>query len=513
MILYYNAKIYTPDGINSWMLLKDGKIADVGVGEGPNIQEKVDMKHQIILPGLIDAHLHVFGLGRHLNVLRLKGATSIAEIQTRLFKYVQTREGWIEGRGWDQGLFEDENYPSKTDLDQIVADKPVILFRVCHHIAVVNSKALELASIDDSTENPTGGEIERDENGVTTGILKENAMNLVIPFIGQSRESQKTMIIAGLQQCLAMGLTSVQTHDEYSWDIYRELQKEGKIPIRVHLTLNHEEMGMEDTPKPGTHEGMLSFDRVKLFADGSLGAHTAAMRETYADKDTTGISIHTQEEMNRLVSEAQDSGCRVEIHAIGDAAAEMVINAVEVNQITDRPILTHAQILGKDLIERMSKLGIIASIQPPFIITDGKWVDKRLGKNSERRKYSYAWKTLLENGVHVAGGSDAPIESNNPLLGMYAAIFRKDANGKVWREEEKLTFDEALHIYTQGGAYASKEEKRLGKLAIGYEADFIVLNEDVIKDPTLLKNAKVLQVFISGVKKFDRDDFSPDRRV
>lgn len=504
MILYYNAKIYTPDGINSWMLLKEGTIVDMGNDEGPDIQEKVDMKSQIILPGLIDAHLHVFGLGRHLNVLRLKGATSIAEIQTRLFKYVQTREGWIEGRGWDQGLFENENFPSKTDLDQIVADKPVILFRVCHHVAVVNSKALELAGIDDSTENPKGGEIERNENGVATGILKENAMNLVISFISQSRASQKAMISAGLQQCLALGLTSVQPHDEFSWDIYQELQKEGKVPIRVYLTLNHEEMDVEGTPKPGTQEGILSFDRVKLFADGSLGGHTAAMREVYADKDTKGIPIHTQEAMNRLVGEANDAGCRVEIHAIGDAAAEIVINAVEANHVTDRPILTHAQILGKDLIERMSKLGIIASIQPPFIITDGIWVDKRLGKNSERRKYSYAWKTLLEKGVHVAGGSDAPIESNNPLLGMYAAIFREDANGIVWREEEKLTFDEALHIYTQGGAYASKEEHRLGKLAIGYEADFIVLYEDVIQDPTLLKNATVQQVYVSGVQKFYR---------
>ncbi|MHA1746972.1 MAG: amidohydrolase [Promethearchaeota archaeon] len=504
MTLYYNAKIYTPDGIKSWMLLKDGKVIDVGVGEGPIIQEKVDMEHQIILPGLIDAHLHVFGLGRHLNVLRLKGTASIAEIQTKLSKYARQREGWIEGRGWDQGLFEDGLFPSKSDLDRVVTDKPVVLFRACHHVAVVNSKALEMAGIVNNTKDPKGGEIERNESGVATGILKENAMNLVIPFISQSRANQKAMISAGLQQCLALGLTSVQPHDEFTWDIYQELQKEGKVPIRVYLTLNHEEMDAEGTPKPGTQEGMLSFDRVKIFADGSLGGHTAAMREVYADKDTKGIPIHTQEVMNRLVGEAKEAGCRVEIHAIGDAAAEIVINAVEANHVTDRPILTHAQILGKDLIKRMSTLGIIASIQPPFIITDGIWVDKRLGMNSERRKYSYAWKTLLENGVHVAGGSDAPIESNNPLLGIYAAIFREDVNGNVWREEEKLTFDEALHLYTLGGAYASKEEHRLGQLSPGYEADFVVLNEDVIQDPTLLKNAEVQQVFISGVKKFSR---------
>lgn len=316
------------------------------------------------------------------------------------------------------------------------------------------------------------------------------------------RDMKKEMISLGLQKCLKVGLTGVQTNDENAWSIYQELQDEGRVPIRVHLVPYHKEIGKDDTPKPGTREGLLYCDRIKLLVDGSLGAHTAAMREGYADTGETGICVYSQTELTKLVAEAKTAGYRVEIHAIGDRAAEMVINAIESNSDNNRPILTHAQILGEDLIQKMKNLNIIASIQPSFIITDGAWVDVRLGIESERRKYSYAWKTLIDAGIHVSGGSDAPVESNNPLLGMYSAIFREVNNGKIWREEERLTFAEALLIYSKGAAYAAKEEGRLGDLAAGFEADFIVLKEDVINNPELLKKATVQQVYISGIKKF-----------
>lgn len=504
MEVYYNGKIFTPNGIHSWMQIDNGKVVRTGDFQPPKVKTTINLQGQVVLPGLIDSHLHVFGIGRHLSVLRLKGCGSISELQTMLKEYASVREGWIEGRGWDQDIFEDKRYPNKKDIDQIVSEQPVILFRGCHHICVVNSRALEIAGIDFATENPDGGEIERDSRGEPTGILKENALKLVTPFIKQSRESKKEMIANGLQQCLEMGLTTVQPNDGGTWDIYQELQEEGRVPIRVYLTLNHEELGKEGSPKPGSVDGMLSFDRVKLFADGSLGAQTAAMREPYADTGKLGIPIYQQEEMNRLVQEASKYGSRVEIHAIGDRAAEIVINAIETNQLFNRPILTHAQILGRDLIERMSNLGIIANIQPPFIITDGVWVDKRIGENSERRKYSYAWKTLLDRGVKVAGGSDAPIESNNPLLGLYSSIYREDVNGEVFREEECLSFEAAVKIYTEGGAYATIQEHRIGKLEAGYEADFIILDRDILEDNRRLADAEVIQVFVSGVQKFSK---------
>ncbi|MHA1511338.1 MAG: amidohydrolase [Promethearchaeota archaeon] len=504
MTIYFNAKIFTFDGIKSWMKVENGIIIELGTEEVEQSEDSVNMGQQTILPGMIDAHLHVFSLGYHASSLKLNGSRSISEIQKKLKEFASNRKGWIIGRGWDQDLFIEKRYISKDDLDLISPDQPVALSRVCGHLVVVNSCALKILEITYNTKDPDGGEIERDKDGNTTGILKEKAIEMLNPYIDVDRDSQKEMIAIGLQKCLEVGLTAVQTNDEDAWTIYKELQDEGRMPIRVYLTPYHKEIGGKDTPKPRTRVGLLYCDRIKLLVDGSLGAHTAAMREPYADTGETGIIVYTQEELNKLVGDANTAGYRVEFHAIGDLASEMVINAIEVNNVNDRPIITHAQILGADLIKKMKDLNIIANIQPPFIITDGAWVDKRLGINSERRKYSYAWKTMVEKGIHVSGGSDAPVESNNPLLGIYSAIFREVNNGSIWREEERLTFEEALFIYTKGAAYTAKEEGRLGDLAPGFEADFIVLKEDVISKPELLKDAKVQQVYISGIKKLDR---------
>lgn len=493
-----NAKIYTKEGVYNWMRFDNGIIQDLGVGE----IDGIDMGGKVILPGLVDAHLHINGIGRYLDDLNIKNAGSIEEVKTKLKNYTAKRKGWIVGRGWDQDIFEDKRLLNKTDLDDIVLEHPVMLYRACNHIAVINSKAMELAGIDNTTKDPSGGKIDRDENGEPTGIIRETALTLVSTFIKVTqKEERKELLRLGLRESLKVGLTGVQTNDATAWELYKELQEEGDVPIRVYLTPYHNEIGLDGTPKAGTMDGLLYCDRVKLFADGSLGAQTAAMREPYADTGEHGIPIYSQEELNKLVKEADDADYRLEIHAIGDLAAEMVINAFEINNITDRPILTHAQILGKDLVERMAHLGIIANIQPPFIITDGVWVDKRLGKNSERVKYAYAWKTLIESGVKVAGGSDSPIESNNPLLGIYSAIYRETAENKVWRKEECLTFDEALDMYTTGAAYATKKEDCLGKLAKGYKADFIVLDLDVLDNPRNLKNAKVLEVYVDGINK------------
>ncbi|QEE16081.2 amidohydrolase [Promethearchaeum syntrophicum] len=504
MTIYFNAKIFTLDGIKSWMRVENGKIIELGSGEVEKTEDSIDMEQKTILPGLMDAHLHVFSLGLHDKSLKLEGCRSIFEIQSKLKEFAINREGWIIGRGWDQDLFEGKKYIRKEDLDQIIPNQPVRLSRVCGHIVVVNSFALKILGINQHTEDPDGGEIERDIDGHPTGILKEKAVDLVSPLIIVERNKRKEMISIGLQQCLEVGLTGVQTNDEEAWTIYKELQKEGRVPIRVYLTPNHNEIGRTDTPKPGTRDGLLYCDRVKLMVDGSLGAHTAAMREPYADTGETGILVYSQEELNKLVGEAKAAGYRVEIHAIGDLAAETVINAIEVNNDNNRPILTHAQVLGEDLLEKMKNLKIIANIQPIFIITDGKWADTLLGKESERRKYSYAWKTMIDKGIHVSGGSDAPVETNNPLLGMYSAIFREVWNGTIWREEERLTFEEVLFIYTKGAAYSAKEEERLGELALGFEADFVVLKEDVINHPELLNDAKVQQVYVSGIQKLAR---------
>ncbi|MFX1512066.1 MAG: amidohydrolase, partial [Promethearchaeota archaeon] len=382
----------------------------------------------------------------------------------------------------------------------IVKNRPVVLKRACRHLYVVNSKALEMVGITADTPDPEGGSIDRDDSGKPTGVLREKAIDLVDPYIKiKDKEARKKIIELGLQECLSVGLTTVQTNDIKAWQIYSELEDEGKLPIRVSLVPMHDEINEEHFPLPQTKKGLLQIDRVKLLADGGLGGHTAALREPYDDTGEKGQLIYTQEVLDEKTKLAKEKGYRLEIHGIGDLAVEYILNSFEAAGLTkdDRPVLTHCQVLGEDLIKRMEKMGVIASIQPPFVTTDSQWVEKRLGK-MERLKYAYAWKTLIDNGLFVASGSDSPVEKPDPLSGLYAAIFRYDPQGEVWRPEECLTFDQALKTYTEGAAYAIQEENSLGKLEESYKADFIVIDQDVSSQPELLKDTKVEQVWVDG---------------
>lgn len=502
-ILFHNAKIYSSDGLKSWMRISGNKIVALGNGE-PDIQTdetSINLNGHLVLPGLHDAHLHVYGVGLQKSQLDLKDTRSIGEIQDKLRSYAKNHTGWIVGRAWDQDYLKEKRMPTKIDIDKVISDRPVFLYRACHHIGAINSKAIEILNLSPDTEPPSGGEFEV-RDGELTGIISENAIDLVKPFIKPDRDTRKKYIALGLKTCLDFGLTSVQTNDGSSWQIYKELQEEGNLPIRVHLAIYHSEMGDPKSPKAGETIDLLRCDRVKLFADGSLGGRTAALREPYHGTESNGMLIYSQEELNQLVLQAKENSFRVEIHAIGDLAAQYVINSCKFAELTqeDRPILTHAQILGKDLIEQMSANGIIANIQPSFLFTDSHWVDERLG-DSERIKYSYAWKTLIESGVKTSGGSDAPIESANPLLGMYESIYRENPQGFPWHEEESLSFDQALHLFTHAAAYTSMNENEVGILEQGFLADFIVLDRDVHENPRLLMEAKVSQVWVDGNRK------------
>ncbi|MHA2253028.1 MAG: amidohydrolase, partial [Candidatus Kariarchaeaceae archaeon] len=464
-----------------------------------------DLDKRVLLPGLHDAHLHVYSIGRGRYRLQLNKPKSIAEMQNRLLDYIdrENDDNWIIGHDWDQDYMEDKRYPNKSDLDVINNERPIVLFRSCHHIGLVNSKALERLRIDIKTNDPSGGKIDRDNNGEATGILRENALSLVTPYITiTDKEKRKKIFELGLKQCLSVGLTGVQTNDADAWEIYQELNEEGKLPIRVSLTPPHRELDSGNLPLPRSRIGKLSCDRVKLFVDGSLGAHTAALREPYSDTKIQGISIYSQDQINEKVKFAKEKGYRLEVHAIGDLAADITIKAFDYADlnIEDRPILTHCQVLAKDLLQKMSERGIIANIQPPFVTTDSQWVEKRLGR-SERLQFSYAWKKIIDHGIPASGGSDAPIENPNPLLGIYAAMFRKDAEDKVWMPQERLTFEEAIHLYTQGAAFANYSEDVLGRLAPGFKADFIVLDRDILHDFETLPQAKIEQVWVDGIRQ------------
>jgi predicted amidohydrolase YtcJ len=428
-------------------------------------------------------------------------------------------------------------YPCRKDIDDVVGQTPVFLWRACWHIGVGNSKALELAGIGLScTEfDITGGVVDlydadeaREGNAGPSGVLRERACELVTAAMGAKEAKSMTKFIEeGLTLCSRVGLTSVQTNDEGSYLIYRQLQQTNRLPIRVFLTPNQAEL--TKLPVDGgikgispfraaslavtcegertmcTAETMLTMERLKIFGDGSLGAQTAALRDPTGTGQITGVLIQDSSTLSSLIGDASAEGYRLEIHAIGDAAAEQVISAIESFGTTlDRPVLTHCQVLGPDLIPRMANSGVIANVQPSFVPTDMRWVEDRL--TAAQQEWSYAWKSLLGHGVHVAGGSDAPIESCSPFLGMFDAIHRRGRGadrGRIFRPAECLSFAEALWIYTKGSAFACHSEHILGSLESGYAADFVLIDEKVALEPDRLETLSPSMVFVGGNVAFD----------
>ncbi|MFV2014846.1 MAG: amidohydrolase, partial [Candidatus Heimdallarchaeota archaeon] len=354
----------TDDNYKDWMVLNGNKIEDVGSGDLPVYDTKIDMNGNYIFPGLIDSHIHVYSLGRMSTRLHLDKPGSIMELQNRLQKYVveNSHLEWIVAHDWDQDYMEDGRYPNKSDIDLIVSDRPVLLFRSGNHIAIMNSKALDVIGITSETINPEGGIIDKDEDEEPTGILRETAISMVTEYIRiKDDQTRKKIIMAGLDHCLSIGLTMVQTNDPNCWQIYKELEAENKLPIRVALTLFYADLDIENVPSPNTKINLLTCDRVKLFTDGSLGGQTAALRDVYSDTKKMGVTIHTQDELNTKVKRIKDLGFRLEVHAIGDLAAEYTLNSFEQAGLSleDRPILTHGQVLSEDLISRMTKSGVI----------------------------------------------------------------------------------------------------------------------------------------------------------
>eukprot|EP01135_Chromosphaera_perkinsii_P009591 Nk52_evm41s1810 gene=Nk52_evmTU41s1810 len=504
-----------------------------------------------VLPGLIDSHIHVYGLGRGSAALNLRNCKSMKEFQKRLSLFVEengSREDkeWIYGDNWDQedmGLY---RYPNRFDLDAVCSTRPVALFRVCYHICVLNTAALTALGImykrgeesyfDKTYTVRSGGEVEMDKEGQPTGILKEAMSDLVEETIeqGYSREARKSFVKKGIDICANYGLTAVQTNDPKCWDIYAELLDEGNLPIRVFLTIPYGEMEMADgvkVPFPEqVYKSLLSCHRIKLFTDGSLGAETAALNEPYCtchSGQNMGMLLLSATELLDKISQATRKGYRVEIHAIGDRAAEVSMDCCS-KAGAKRPVLTHAQVLNLEIIRQMKSLDAVANVQPSFVTTDAQWAESRLGK--ERLQFSFAWKTLLTEGVHVAGGSDSPVEEADPLLGMFDSIFRIPCDSKVkhkipgtklknghvfssktesclslsWGQDQCLKFDEALNMYTMEGAYCGGMEGRLGCLRVGYLADMTILKggADTTKpwnDPSYLMSCKVQSLIVNGV--------------
>ncbi len=506
-------RIYTmniPDEFYSAMVIDQGKIIRLfdtnEFSKERDSLSQVTQVNGVILPGFIDSHIHAISYGKYTEFVDLREVCSIKEMKGKLLEKVEnTPEGeWIYGVSWNQEKFQEDRYPSKDDLDEISTKHPIVLKRVCTHILVVNTLVLEHAKITKNTPDPEGGLIDRDENGNPTGILRENGMDLIKPIEPKPSFEDKIRWQKLSQHALnSFGITSIHTLDEDSYSVYRALKEQ--LTVRVYFCPKHKKLDFlykeEKDAKTGLGDDMLRLGRVKLFADGSLGAQTAAMREPYENSNRKGIPIHTKEKLEQIITEMNDAGWQLETHVIGDKGAELVIGCYEkIYRHNYRPVLTHCQILARDLVDRMAKAEIIAAIQPFFIETDMDFVEKFIGV--QRMSYAYAWNTLRNNGIICSGGSDAPVDIPNPFYGIYSAVSRRKLNGtpaEGWLPNQKLSVWEAIRLYTFGAAYAEYQEHQKGLLKPGYLADFIVLDKDPFHVPLEeLKNIRVQKTFLGG---------------
>jgi len=509
-LILYNARIYPRADQRSLaqaVAIWNGLVTDVGTDQKilklrSRSVKTIDLRGKTVLPGFTDSHIHLLNYGMMLSNVKLYDARSIEDIKEAVAKAARKNpNGWIVGRGWDQEKLREHRYLEKTDLDD-TAPNPVLLRRVCGHIAVANSAALKIANINRRTQNPEAGEIVRDPlNGEPTGLLKENALGLVEQMIRYDDKVVEAALVTASQRLLRVGLTSLHCiiNNAQELRVLRRLWDAGRIKQSIYAIIPLD--SFDEAVKAGfateTNNGCFRIGGVKIFMDGSLGARTAALSEPYSDQpDSMGMLTFSEEKLNELVVRAEDAGFQLCMHAIGDRALGTILKVLETTSRASarrklRHRVEHCSIIPLALMKRMRNLGLIASVQPRFIYSDS-WAIDRLGKR--RSQYLYPFRSMLKNGVPLAAGSDGPVEDPNPMEGVWSAVTRPGLTN-----EESLTVNQTLSAYTIGGAYASHSESSQGTIEPGKRADFVVLDRDPLSpNGKELRDVRVVQTFING---------------
>jgi predicted amidohydrolase YtcJ len=503
----------------------DGAAApEIQKWKGPNTRV-LDLHGQFVMPGFNDAHAHLASAAYVQLHVNAEGAKSLAEFQQRIrdrLKDYQPGE-WIVVDGWDHTLWPVKKFPTRQDLDAISTKNPIIAGRIDGHVAVVNSLALQMAALTAKTPDPPGGRIERDpQTSEPTGMLMEDAaMNLVSKLIPDYTDAQRSAAFEKLFNYISQfGVTSVQDNsvivakdsDNYGWDnflAYRELQRSGKLNVRITewLPFEIDFARLQQMRKDGgTTDPWLKTGALKEVLDGSLGARTAAMLAPYSDDPkATGIMRIPPDKLKTFAIERDRDGFQLAFHAIGDRANHIALDTfaavIGANGDRDRrDRVEHAQIVAPDDFAQFAKMNIIASMQPAHLLTDQRWATDRIGPR--RILGAYAWRSMERAGVHLAFGTDFPVEAINPLRGIYSCVTRElpqGGPGHGWQPQEKLNMHDCLSNYTVGSAYAEFEEKTKGKIAPGMLADLVVFPEDLNKiPPQQLLNLKVTMTIAGG---------------
>lgn len=514
--IWHNGMIYTMEKEGETVdavLTEDGTVVEAGSFDTLRTQadNEVDLHGAVMYPGFIDSHMHMIGHGSRLLQLDLSYVNS-AEDMIGMLKEANADHPageWFTADGWNENNFLDHRIVTRSELDAI-STSPMFLKRTCRHAALANSKALELAGITKDTPDPSNGTIVRGESGEATGLLLEGAADLVEAVIPVPDEAVLTRALqASVEDLLARGITGAVTDDLGYYEDYRNpLQAfrnvigEDKLKFRAHLLRRSTvfQLLMEDGAtydEPWIHGG-----EMKFFIDGALGGRTALLSEPYSDDpENSGMEVLTDEEIRKNVELARHYGEAVAVHTIGDKALEKLLDVMEVNPPAagKRDRIIHVNVLSDELVDRLEKLPVILDIQPVFVPSDFPWAKDRLGE--ERMGWAYAWKKLIDRGFICGGGSDAPVEEVDPLLGIYAAAYRRKPGEthEGYLPEEKLSRYESVALFTSGSAATMDKADSRGKIAKGFDADFTILDRDLLTvDSEDMLKAKTVMTVVAG---------------
>jgi predicted amidohydrolase YtcJ len=533
-LIVTNARIYTVDEshpLADAMAVRGGKVQFVGSTRAAMAlrgasTRVIDLNGRTVIPGMVDAHGHVDNLGLALRTVDLTGTSSYDEVIARVAARAKTMQPgqWIIGRGWDQNDWGDTRFPTHDKLTAAVPNNPVYLTRIDGHAGLANAAALKAANITAQTRDPEGGHIERTADGSPAGVFVDNAQGLLRRVVPRpTRDEVKSDVRAAIAEAQKWGLTGVHDAGASSQvlDIYEELGKAGQLDFRMYAMISDDSTALAKWfargPLVGGYDNTLWIRSIKLYIDGALGSRGAALLDPYADMaNTNGLLVSKPEHIGEVAARALKTGFQVNTHAIGDRGNRIVLDeyekALKTTPVADHRFrIEHAQILSPDDIPRFAELGVIPSMQASHQTSDMYWAGTRLGPT--RLLGAYAWRSLLNNGSIIPNGSDFPVEQVNPLISFHAAFARQDAHDwppNGWYPEQKMTRDEALRSITLWPAYAAFQENVMGSLTPGKLADFVVLDQDIMRvAPEQVLRTQVLATYVGGKAVYERKNVVP----
>jgi predicted amidohydrolase YtcJ len=527
-LIVVNARIYTVDNARpmaSAMAVRNGRIVFVGsdaeartlAGAATRI---LDVQGRTVIPGMVDAHAHLLGLATSLRNVQLAGASSYDEVIHRVIERTRTMKPgeWVEGRGWDQNLWPEKNFPTHEALSRATPSNPVVLTRIDGHALLANAMAMRLAGVAAAAKDPAGGKILRLPNGDPSGVFVDNAKSLIddrVPSASDATVSDAT--VAAIAETNRWGLTGIHDAGEPRRviEMFESLARAGRFNIRNYVMVSDNDKDIAyytgRGPRNGLYDGHIWIRAIKTYADGALGSRGAALLAPYADDPgNTGLLVTPPAHLEKIAEIGLRSGFQVNTHAIGDRGNRVALDAFEtalraVPTADHRFRIEHAQVISPEDIPRFARLGVIPSMQASHQTSDMRWAEVRVGP--QRIRGAYAWRSLLNTGVVIPDGSDFPVEEVNPLISFHSAVTRQDATNWPpggWYPEQVMTREEALRAMTIWPAYAAFQEKELGSLSPGKYADFVVLDRDIMQVPaTEILQTHVISTYLGGKSVYE----------